>query len=347
MERTRTALVLGATGGIGGEVATALLRHGWTVRALQRDPAQVARRNEAGGGIAWLTGDAMRPADVAGAAAGAERIVQGVNPPGYRNWAQRAVPMLDSSIAAARASGARVVLPGTVYNYGPEAFPLLAEDSPQHPRTRKGAIRVEMERHLRDAAEGGVGVLIVRAGDFFGPHTNSSWFSQALVKPGRPVRSVANPGRRGVGHSWAFLPDLAETMVRLAQREGAREAFERFHFAGHWDPDGTAMAAAIGRAAGQPKLRARRFPWPLLVAASPFVTFLREMMEMRYLWREPLRLDNRRLIAALGAEPHTPLDQAVRRTLAGLGCLSEPGSETPSRTSASAPRRRTQAPARL
>ncbi len=345
MQRTRTALVLGATGGIGGEVAAALQRHGWTVRALQRDPAEVARRN-AVGGIAWLTGDVMRPADVAGAAAGAGLIVHAVNPPGYRNWGELVLPMLDSSIAAARASGARIILPGTIYNYGPDAFPLLADDSPQHPRTRKGAIRVEMEDRLRDAADGGVRVLIVRAGDYFGPGAKSNWFSQALVKPGRPVRSVANPGRPGVGHSWAFLPDIAETMVRLVQRDAARETFERFHFAGHWDPDGTAMAAAIGRAAGLPGLRARRFPWPLLVAASPFVTTLREMMEMRYLWREPLRLDNRHLVAALGAEPHTPLDEAVRRTLAGLGCLSEPGSDSPSRRYASAPRRRTPAPAR-
>jgi hypothetical protein len=35
-----TALVLGATGGIGGEVAHTLLAHGWQVRALSRQPAQ-------------------------------------------------------------------------------------------------------------------------------------------------------------------------------------------------------------------------------------------------------------------------------------------------------------------
>jgi hypothetical protein len=36
---------------------------------------------------------------------------------------------------------------------------------------------------------------------------------------------------------------------------------------------------------------------------------------------EPLRMDNTRLKAVLGAEPHTPLDEAVRETLIGLGCL--------------------------
>ena len=32
-------------------------------------------------------------------------------------------------------------------------------------------------------------------------------------------------------------------------------------------------------------------------------------------------MTNAKLEAAIGAEPHTPLDVAVRDTLAGLGCL--------------------------
>jgi len=36
MTNTRTALVLGVTGGIGGEVALALLQKGWRVRGLNR-----------------------------------------------------------------------------------------------------------------------------------------------------------------------------------------------------------------------------------------------------------------------------------------------------------------------
>ena len=42
---------------------------------------------------------------------------------------------------------------------------------------------------------------------------------------------------------------------------------------------------------------------------------------MRYLWRTPVRMDNARLVAALGYEPHTPLDQAVEATLVGMGSL--------------------------
>jgi hypothetical protein len=76
------------------------------------------------------------------------------------------------------------VLPGTVYNFGPDAFPDLRETSPQNPVTAKGRIRAEMERRLREAASTEVGLLIVRAGDFFGPKAGNNWFSQGLVKAG-------------------------------------------------------------------------------------------------------------------------------------------------------------------
>ena len=39
---------------------------------------------------------------------------------------------------------------------------------------------------------------------------------------------------------------------------------------------------------------------------------------MRYLWQTPARLENAKLVAFLGEEPHTPLGEAVRTTLAAL-----------------------------
>jgi nucleoside-diphosphate-sugar epimerase len=320
MTERRTALVLGATGGIGGEVAEALLARGWAVRALHRDPKAAAARTPWLRGLDWRPGDAMRPADVAAAAAGAGLILHGVNPPGYRRWAELVLPMLEASIAAARASGARILLPGTIYNYGPDAFPVLDEAAAQNPETGKGRIRAAMERRLRDAAAEGVRSLVVRAGDFFGPRAGNSWFAQGLLGGARPVRTIRRPGRPGIGHAWAYLPDLAETMVRLMEREAALDPVASFHFGGHWDADGTAMPDAIRRVIA-PTPRIGPFPWWLVAAAAPFLPTLGGLWEMRHVWRVPIRLDNRRLIALLGEEPHTPLDRAVRATLAGLGAL--------------------------
>jgi nucleoside-diphosphate-sugar epimerase len=320
--KQQIALVLGATGGIGGAMAKTLMQRGWQVRALHRRADQMAAAS-GGSGIVWRQGDAMQEQDVVAAAAGASIIVHAVNPPGYRNWAQLVMPMIENSIAAARASGARIILPGTVYNYGADAFPDLCETSPQNPSTRKGAIRVQLERRLRQAAQDGVRSLVVRAGDFFGPHMANSWFAQGMVKPGRPVTAVSYPGQRGIGHQWAYLPDVAETMMQLIEREPSLAAFDTVHMNGHWDADGTEMVAAIGRVAGQPGLKVKRFPWWLLPLASPFVTVFRELREVSYLWRQPLRLDNRRLLQLLGSEPHTRLDEALEATLAGMGCLKK------------------------
>lgn len=317
-------LVLGATGGIGGEVARQMRAAGWEVCALTRDVDKARRENA---GFSWIKGDALNRQEVLAAAHGCAVIVHAVNPPGYRNWAELVMPMIDNTVAAAIAEGATIVLPGTVYNFGPDAFPVLHEDSPQHPQTRKGAIRVQLEQRLQQASRQGARVLIVRGGDFFGARVANNWFAQGLVKPGKPVHAVSYPGAPGVAHQWAYLPDVARTMLELIERRASLDAFARFHMAGHVDTDGTQMTQAIQRVVlrrtgHQP--RVGRFPWWLMKLIAPFVVTVREMLEMRYLWQTPLLLDNRRLVAALGQEPHTPLEQAVEATLADLGCLPTP-----------------------
>ncbi|QND85892.1 Nucleoside-diphosphate-sugar epimerase [Chromobacterium vaccinii] len=320
MTTRQTALVVGAAGGIGGELARQLRDAGWEVRGLVRSLEQPALTRD---GIVWIRGDAMRPDDVAQAAEGCAVIVHAVNPPGYKRWAELVLPMLDSTIAAAKREGATIVLPGTVYNYGPDAFPILKENSPQRPLTRKGAIRVEMEARLRAHAAGGGRALIVRAGDFFGPKAGNNWFSQGLIQPGKITRRIQNPAMPGIGHQWSYLPDVASNIVELLARRESLEPFATFHLGGYWDADGTQVAQAIRRALQKHGVNAKvdAFPWWLIRLIASFNATLREVMEMRYLWRKPVRMDNGKLLGVLGRERVTPLDEAVEATLKGLGCL--------------------------
>jgi nucleoside-diphosphate-sugar epimerase len=314
---TRTALVIGITGSLGREVAGALLRNRWQVRALHRDPSAAASSSTLPNSVQWVKGDAMQPSDVAEAARGTELIVHAANPPNYRNWRGLALPMLDNTIAAARISNARILLPATVYNFGVNAPSVVTENSRQIPTSRKGHVRVEMELKLQKASLEGVRSIVVRAGDFFGPGAGNSWLTRGMVMSRDRARTVYYPGPREVGHSWAYLPDLAETMVRLIDCGRPMSAYEVFHFRGHWFERGVEMAEGACRALSISKDRIKPFPWWAVKLGSPFVNAFREMMEMRYLWQVPLQLDNSKLRALIGAEAHTPLGAALAATLDG------------------------------
>lgn len=310
----KTALVVGAAGGIGFETADALVRHGWRVRGLVR------RRLPARPGVEYILGDAMKREDVAGAATGADLIVHAVNPPGYRDWDKLVLPMIDNTIAAARAEGARIVLPGSIYNFGAGAPQVVTEDTPQNPTSRKGAIRKEMEARIEAAAHEGARGLVVRAGDFYGPHTANNWFG-ALIKPGVPVKSVMEPMSRGTRHAFGYLPDVAETIARLAGREAGLAPFERFHVAGHIVERG-GLTKAVRAAVDDAAIPMRPFPWALLPVLAPFSPLMKELIEMRYLWRQTQVLDGSKLARFLGDDlPATPLDVAVKDSLRALGCL--------------------------
>jgi nucleoside-diphosphate-sugar epimerase len=266
--------------------------------------------------MTWVAGDAMRRGDVVAAAAGASVIVHAVNPPGYRHWERLVLPMIDHSIAAARAAGgARIVLPGTVYNFDPAMTPLVGENSAQRPQSRKGRVRVEMEARLETAAKSGVPSLIARAGDFFGADARSSWFTQVMVPPDKPLRRIVDPvAASGIGHSWAYLPDLAEAIARLIGMKDDLRPFERLQFEGFWDADGAALPAAIRRVTERPDLPVTRFSWWAMRLFAPFGGLPREIAEIAPYWRYPMRFDNRRLVALLGEEPHTPIDDALKAT---------------------------------
>jgi hypothetical protein len=80
--------------------------------------------------------------------------------------------------------------------------------------------------------------------------------TKQLVQAGKSVATLTYPGKPGIGHQWAYLPGVAETMVRLLEKSGVLESFAVFHMEGHWDWDGTQMISAIRKAAANPGHRA-------------------------------------------------------------------------------------------
>ncbi len=307
-----TVLILGARGRLGRAAAQAFGASGWRVLAQ-------ARRTEGLGPLALPIALADTDALVQ-AAQGARAVVYAVNP-AYTRWEAEMLPLARQGMAVAERLGALFMLPGNVYAYGASMPPLLSEDTPEQPSTRKGELRQQLEQALADrAASGHLRSVVLRAGDFFGAG-KGTWLDLAIAKR-LAQGQLCYPGPMDVAHAWAYLPDLAQAFVALAERRGTDSTpspHERLHFAGHTLTgqqllDGLAQAAQqLGWIAHASQKPMAWWPWWL---AAPVVPILREVLAMRYLWDVPHALDGRHLQARLGERlPHTPLDAALRATL--------------------------------
>ena len=348
-----TVLILGARGRFGLATARAFCDAGWRVVCQTRPGAQVPAKVAGDARLQWLGADLR---DLRAILAGmtvekAAVVVHALNP-AYTDtaWCAQVLPMMDNTIAIARALGATLMLPGNVYNFGADMPGVLQEDAPQAAATVKGQVRTAMEQRLMHSADnhadgsGGIRSVVIRAGDFFG-RGRGTWFDSSMVK--NIHKGVFTyPGPRDVPTPWAYLPDLARTFVAVATQRARLQPFEVFHFAGHqltgqqWLEALTLVAIAQGWVKPGGKVKFSRLPWPIIRLGALVNPTWRALLEMRYLWETPHALANAKLAALIGPEPHTALPQALRLALGDLGLLGSAAAFGESGTSMSAALRR-------
>jgi nucleoside-diphosphate-sugar epimerase len=318
-----TVLILGARGRLGLASVRAFSDAGWRVLAQVRPGAALPHVASERGQVQWLAMGLGDHAGIAAVAQGAGVVVHALNP-AYtdRAWREQALPMLNVSIELARTLGARLMLPGNVYNFGRGMPQLLYEDAPQVSQTVKGKIRIAMEQRLQTA---GVRNVVIRAGDFFGSG-EGTWFDRSIVKDIQKGM-FTYPGGRDVATPWAYLPDLARTFVAAAQKQQALGFSEVLHFAGHhitgqqWLDVLTPIARQQGWVRPGGALKFSRLPWSVIQVGGWVMPSWGALAEMRYVWDTPHALANDKLCGLLGSEPHTALAQAARSALKELGII--------------------------
>lgn len=298
--------VLGSNGHIGHASMLAFRDAGWAVTGLGRSNRRPV------GNTQFVAGNADDVSVVRKAIADADVVVHALHLP-YDQWGNgRAEAQLQVVIDAMGNSGKTLLFPGTIYNY-------RAGDRTVSPGTRqraeapRGEIRIRLENMLRAAAaERKFQVIILRAGDFYGPGNRGEWFEQAmLMNMGKgKIHHMADLPLR---HSWAYLPDLGRAFAALAERRATLDSFENFHFAGHWVSHGQ-MMTAIGRALDRP-VTISPLPWWLLGTIGLVNPIMRDIYRMRYIWLNEMELVDPRLDALLGTDFTTPFEVAVATTV--------------------------------
>ncbi|MCP3969013.1 MAG: NmrA family NAD(P)-binding protein [Rhodobacteraceae bacterium] len=282
---TATALILGANGRFGHNVASAFASAGWNVRRFDRSNDTLDRASE-----------------------GADIIVNGWNP-AYPDWATTVPALTRQIIAAARQSGATVLVPGNVYVYGEGSPTLLAPGTPHSATNPLGRVRIEMEAACRASD---VQTILLRAGDFIDNEASGNWFDRVMTTK-LDKGKLVYPGRCDVAHAWAYLPDLAAACVALAEQRETLARFEEVPFPGY-TMTGNELAAALTKVTGR-SVEAAPMPWLPIRLARPIWPMARHLLEMRYLWTMPHRLDGTRFGQLLPDATQTPLRQALAAAL--------------------------------
>lgn len=282
----QTVLILGGNGKIGTHAAPEFEKAGWDVRHYDR-----------------------KSDDMTKAAMGVDVIVNGLNPPNYKNWAVNIPNITKQVIAAAKASGATVIIPGNIYNYG-LVNGVIDENTPHAAHTKKGRIRIQMEEAYRRA---GVQTIILRAGNFIDPYGNGDIMSLFILRAIAKGK-VTTGGDPSIRQAYAYVPDWARGAVALAEKRESLSMFEDVPFPGHTFSI-SELAAELGKATDR-NIKITNFPWWLMTALSPALEVARELREMRYLYEMDHKISGRKFSEMLPDFMPTPTDQVMR---AGLG----------------------------
>jgi nucleoside-diphosphate-sugar epimerase len=304
--QTATHVVLGASGGAGHAITLALHDAGHVVRAVNRSGSA-----DVPDGVQRVSADITTEEGARRAMAGADVVYMAAQPP-YHRWPQEFPAMLDRVIAAVP-DGAKLVMADNLYSYGPAAGP-MSESTPERAADAKGRVRREMAQHLLGVhRDGRIRVAIGRASDYFGPRAENSGITALAIEPvttGKALRWVAT---LDAPHSAAYLPDIARAYVALGTREEADGAVWILPHAPA--VTGGQFLALVNQCLPEP-LRTGVVSPTMLRLAAPFHRISRETLGILHQWAQPFVVDDSAFRSTFGPFEVTPLDEAVRATVA-------------------------------
>lgn len=312
--------IFGATGAIGKGLATTLANKGQSFRVVGRSDERLRRDFRVYEPLVeYCVADLADPAAAARAARGVDTIFYTVGVP-YTQFEQHPKLTRIALNAAAAAGVRRFVHVSTVYPYGVPEQEFVSESHSRNPRAFKGKMRKEQE-DLVLAADNlkGMRTTILRPPDFYGPSSELSYVRaifDAALKGG--TANVIGP--IDTPHEFIFVPDVAETLVALSEKD---EAYGKV-----WNLAGPGLITTrqfaelvFGAVHQKPRLRvAGKFTLRVMGLFNPF---LREVIEMHYLWTTPVKLDDTRLRQLLPNLYKTPYGDGIRATIDAMRAGAE------------------------
>ncbi len=303
--------VLGATGALGAAITQQWLAQGHSVTALVRQPQKAHQLFGQHSNLNLVPGDLETLPDLTSLVQNHTVVFHGINYP-YQLWHQWMIPHTRRILEACTATGATLLFPGNIYEFGPTPDP-ITESTPPAPVGPKGQLRLDLYQLLRSHAQHtGLPVIYLRLPDFFGPNVTNGLLTMLF---GHAVsgKTPTWPIKVDIPHQFAYTPDIAQLFYQLVQTTPTSPWVE-WNYGGHLIPSIRHWVNLMGTIL-QCEMTVRPIPKAILYALGWFNPVIKELRENFYLFEQSIVLDDAALHRFLKQVPLTPLTDATRETL--------------------------------
>ncbi|MEO3875433.1 NAD-dependent epimerase/dehydratase family protein [Nonomuraea sp. B12E4] len=226
--------------------------------------------------------------------------------PAYHTWPELFPVLSAALLTVVRRTGARYVMLGNLYGYGPVDGP-IRPDSPLAATGPKGRARA---RVWEEAAASGVRVTEVRAGQFYGAGAYSV-FSLMVQRQALDGTLALVPQELDVPHSYSAIGDTARTLVAASRDE---QAYGRAWHVPTATRSVRELAGRLAELAGAPRPRLEVMTERDLALLALTEPFWGEMHEVLIKPGHPFVVDYSETEKLLGVSA-TPVDDVLREVI--------------------------------
>ncbi|GED14471.1 NADH-ubiquinone oxidoreductase [Aneurinibacillus migulanus] len=306
----KKALVLGASGGMGYALVKELAEQGVQTVALARTEEKLNKLFKEMENVHIMVGNVNKLEDIMNAGKGVDVIFHAVNIP-YPEWATGQSIIMGNVLTAVEALNVKLAIVDNIYAYGRGNGEEIVENYPKRPHTKKGNIRLEMERMVNKAREKGVQALTAHFPDFYGPHATNTVLHYTLESILSGKRAIF-VGRQDVEREYIFTPDGAKALIALAMQEEA--------YGQNWNIPGYGVISGheiitIAREMTDYRGKVMTVGKGMITFIGLFNKAMWEVREMMYLMEEPVILSGKKYETQIGPLPRTPYEEGIRQTL--------------------------------
>ncbi|MEY9855496.1 nucleoside-diphosphate-sugar epimerase [Catenulispora sp. GAS73] len=226
--------------------------------------------------------------------------------PAYNGWPQSVPPLFRSILTAAERGGARYVMLGNLYGYGPVSGP-VTEDLPLLATGPKGRVRAQMWQEALAAHEAGrVRATEVRAGQFLGSGAFSS-FTFTVAPNVLAGQLVLTPAAIDTSTGYTSIQDTARALVTLARED---DAFGHAWHAPATNATVREVATILAKQAGAPAPRLETLTERDIALLSLTSPIWSEFEETSHMSHQDFLVDSSRIRERFGLAP-TPLEEVL------------------------------------